>query len=255
MINLPHTSDASREVGAETVRANNPLGRVDRTDKAADRPSEQAQDEAQRDDDEPHDTCRAGRPSRKQGPSALHREPRQLQVRIALNDPVERNDGGGRDRLGRLDPVAAPVRDAAAASGSTASAPASGTCADQDAYPPRNFTPRRRVRGVWPQACRGDRGHRDAPGVRERRSFAWDCESVPYVAGWGEDGAIAAAALSTSTSGLASTTSARATRQCMRTHHACQTSGGCPPSASGSVRRGARSLGWPGRAGSPLRAC
>jgi hypothetical protein len=52
MINLPHASDSLREVGAKTVLANNPLDRVDRTDKAADRLSEQAQDEAQRDDDE-----------------------------------------------------------------------------------------------------------------------------------------------------------------------------------------------------------
>ena len=48
MINLPHASDSSREVGAETVLANNPLDRVDRMDEAADRLSEQAQDEAHR---------------------------------------------------------------------------------------------------------------------------------------------------------------------------------------------------------------
>ena len=37
MINLPHASDSSTEVGAETVLANNPLDRVDRMDEAADR--------------------------------------------------------------------------------------------------------------------------------------------------------------------------------------------------------------------------
>lgn len=37
MINLPHASDSSGEVRAETVLANNPLDRVDRMDEAADR--------------------------------------------------------------------------------------------------------------------------------------------------------------------------------------------------------------------------
>ena len=77
MINLPHASDSSREVGAETVLANNPLDRVDRMDEAADRLSEQAQDEAQREDDEPHDARVARVDQAVEAPSALHREPGQ----------------------------------------------------------------------------------------------------------------------------------------------------------------------------------
>lgn len=93
--------------------------------------------QAQREDDEPHDARVARVDQAVEAPSALRREPRQpVQVRIDADDPVERNDGGGRDRLGKLDEVAVPVRDAAAvaASGSTASAPSFDTCADQDPH-------------------------------------------------------------------------------------------------------------------------
>jgi len=152
MINLPHASDSSTEVGAETRSREQPA-RSRRPDGRSRGPAIRASaDEAQRREDEPHDARVAGVDEAVEAPSALHREPGQpVQARIDVEDPVERNDDGGRDRLGKLDEVAVPVRDAAAvaASGSTASAPSSGTCADQDPHPPHNSRPRRRVCGVW----------------------------------------------------------------------------------------------------------
>jgi hypothetical protein len=50
---------------------------------------------------------------------------------------------------------------------------------------------RSRLCRVWPRARRGDRGRRDLAGGVERR-IGRRGESIPYVAGWGEDGALEA---------------------------------------------------------------
>jgi hypothetical protein len=97
------------------VLPNDPLYRVDRTDRGAHRLSAQTQDEIHGEDDEPHHGRVSGVD---EAVEALDASCRKLDepfpVRIDVDDAIERDNVGGRDRLGQLDEVAVAVRDAIA---------------------------------------------------------------------------------------------------------------------------------------------